>query len=496
MSTFLKYIIFVIILFLITLFYFIFTPLGNQNIYNYASYTLSKKSGLDVEVQAIEFQHYPQIKANITIEEKVKLQLTGYIDHTSLDMNYTLTSHCIVSNVCKIDDEIDIRGHIKGLFSILDIEGRGKALDGNVSYSFLKYKNKVEQMYIVMHDVNSSKLLTLLGQDALIKGKADVIVDFPLMAEHTKKGSITYDVEDNNFSGIPLNLHTKLDIIDMEHSFIIEISSPYLSLKLSKGHYDQKKKIANAFYILEIKDLSKLDNILGYKYLGTLYARGEIKYDKYLHISGLSKSFGGMTSFLFEKDALRVSLDAVSFEKVMTLFPYPPMLSAEATGKIFYNFIKKTMVVNTTLKHAKVIHSKLIAVIHKKSGIDLKRETFENSILDVYYHNSLILGDMKLKNTASHLFLTNILMDTNKNTLNASFDFHMQGEDFSGKVHGSLLSPKVDLDVQKLIHYKMNKQLDSVVGKHNRKRMEKIPMEKTARDMATKIGAKLIKIFF
>ena len=496
MSTFLKYFISAFILLFITILYLLYTPLGNKNIYDYASYTLSKKSGLWVEVQSIELDQYPQIIVEMNIERKAKLTLTGYIDDASLDMDYTLTSECIASDVCKIDDNINILGHVKGPFFRLSIKGKGKALDGNVTYHFLKYTDKVEDLNIIMNDVNSSKLLTLLGQDALIKGKADVTVDFPLMNENTKQGSITYDVRDNNFSGIPLNLHTKIDIINMKHTFIIDITSPYLSLKLSKGHYDQEKKLADAFYILDIKDLSQLDTLLGYKYLGKFYAMGEIKYDKYLRISGLSKSFGGMIDYLFEKDGLRVTLEAVSFMDLMALFSFPPMLTADATGEIYYNFIQETMVVNTRLQNAKVVHSKLINVIHKKSGVDLRRETFDNSILDATYHNGLLLGDVKLSNKQSHLFLTSILMDTNKNTINAYFDVHMQRQAFSGKVYGSIDDPKVNLDMQKLIQYQMNKQLDSMMGKKNRKIMEKIPMGGAAKDMAAGMGASFIGMFF
>ncbi len=302
MSTFLKYFIFAVIVFFITLLYLLFTPLGNKNIYDYASYTLSKKSGLWVEVQSLELHQFPQIIAEMNIERKAKLTLTGFIDDTSLDMDYTLTSECIASDICKIDDEIDIFGHVEGPFSRLAIKGKGKALDGNVHYKLLKSTDKAEDINISMKDVNSSKLLTLLGQDALIKGKADVSVNFALMDKNTKHGFITYDVKDNNFSGIPLNLHTKIDIINMKHTFIIDITSPYLTLNISKGHYDQEKKVADAFYILDIKDLSHLETLLGSKYLGRFYAMGEIQYDKYLSISGLSKSYGGMIDYLFEKD--------------------------------------------------------------------------------------------------------------------------------------------------------------------------------------------------
>lgn len=496
MSTFFKYLIFTFILFFTILFYLLYTPLGNKNIYDYASYSLSKKSGLWVEVKSIDIQQYPQITAEMNIEKKAKLILTGYIDDSLLNMDYTLTSECIASDVCKIDDHIDINGHAEGPFFRLYISGKGNAMDGNVTYHFLKSTDKVEDLNLMMNEVNSTKLLTLLGQDNLIKGKADVAVEFSLMDKNTKRGSIIYEVKDNNFSGLPLNLHTQINIIDMKHTFGIDITSPYLKLNISNGHYDQERKLADAFYTLDIKDLSKLEALLGYKYLGKFYAMGKMRYGQYLSISGLSRSFGGMIDYLFEKEGLKVKLEAVSFLDFMSLFPYPPMLTADATGDIYYNFVQKTMVVNTTLENAKVVHTQLIDVIHKKSGVDMRQEIFHNSILDASYHKGLLLGDIKLSNKESHLFLTSIMMNTNKNTIDAYFDFDMQKQAFSGKVYGSVDKPEVNLDMQKPIKYQMDKQLDSVMGKKNRQIMEQIPMGGVAKDMAAGMGASFMGMFF
>lgn len=143
-----------------------------------------------------------------------------------------------------------------------------------------------------------------------------------------------------------------------------------------------------------------------------------------------------------------------------------------------------------------VVHSKLIDVIHKKSGADMRKETFDSSILDAIYHNGLLLGDITLTNKKSHLFLTSILVDTNQSTINAYFDFKMQNQEFSGKVYGSLSDPDVNLDMQKLIRYQMDKQLDSMMGKKGRKFMEKMPMGGAAKGVAAGIGASFMGMFF
>lgn len=496
MPTFFKYFIYTIVLIFIGLYYLLYTSSGNTYVYHFASHKLSKKTGLEVEVKSIDLDQYPDVVVEMNIEKKAKLILNGTITNNSVDMDYKLTSECIASDVCQIDDNIDIHGHINGPYSRIHVRGKGKVLDGNVTYNALKLTDKLEDLNLKMRDVNSTKLFTLMGYDALIKGKANVDVNFKLMEKDNNQGSITYDVRDNNFSGIPLNLHTKVNIDGIKHTFLADITSSYLKLNISNGHYDQDKKIAKAFYILDIKDLSHLETLLGYKYLGPFYAMGEITFDKYLSISGLSKSYGGMLDYLFEKDGLHVKLETVSFMDFMKIFPYPPMIEADTTGDIYYNFIQKTLVINTKLTNAKVVHTELVNVIREKSGVHLQEETFDNSTLDTSYHNGILVGDLKLANDNSHLFLTNTKIDTDENTINAYFDFKMQEQEFSGKVYGSIDDTDVNLDIQKLIKYQMGKQLDSMMGKGATKTMRSMPMEGAAEDMATGAAASFINVFF
>lgn len=477
-------------------FYLFFTPHGNKNFYNFISKKVSDDVGLEVIVKSIDITSFPNIIMEMNIEKKAKLILNGYMDDSQMDMDYTLDSECIASDICQIDDDIDIEGHVKGPFYKLFIEGEGRALDGNVSYSVMKFTDKVEDVRVSMRDVNTTKLLKLLGQDTLIKGNANAEVHFEHMAENTKKGSILYDVLDNNFSDIPLYVQSNVFIDDMQHTFTMDISSPHLKMNISKGHYDQEEGRAEAFYILDIKDLAKLETLLGHKYLGAFYAMGELRYDKYVHISGVSKSFGGMSDFVFEKDGLHVELTDVSLKDIMTLFPVPSMIDAHATGDIHYNFIRETMIVNADLTNAKFLRSKLVDIIHDKAGVKMMKERFDKSRLEMSYYNNVIRGFLKLQNKNSHLYLTGATVNTEHNTIDAYFDFKMQKQEFRGKVFGSLDSPEVNLDMQKLIKYQMDKQLDKMMGKKASKLIDKIPMGSMAKDLAAGIGASFMGMFF
>jgi hypothetical protein len=101
-----------------------------------------------------------------------------------------------------------------------------------------------------------------------------------------------------------------------------------------------------------------------------------------------------------------------------------------------------------------------------------------------------------LKGKQSHFYLTSVRIDKNTNNVNRVFHLKMQGQAVSGKVNGDLKHPKIDLNMQKLIRYQMDKQLDSVIGKGNRKLMESMPMGDVAKDVASGMGGGFLDMFF
>ena len=126
----------------------------------------------------------------------------------------------------------------------------------------------------------------------------------------------------------------------------------------------------------------------------------------------------------------------------------------------------------------------------------MMRERFDKSRLEMSYYNNIIRGFMKLQNDNSHLYLTGATVDTAQNTIDAYFDFKMQKQEFSGKLFGSLESPDVNLDMQKLIKFQMDKQLNKMMGKEANKLIDKMPMGGMAKDMAAGVGASFMGMFF
>ena len=365
-----------------------------------------------------------------TVNKHYKLTLNGLVNDSWANMDYALSAARFPSHICTIEDDINLIGHINGPFSRLHISGEGKALDGHVSYAGMKINDRLENFTLRMHDIHSLKLSTLLGQKTFPKGRADLQADFEYLSKESKKGTLTYSLEKSTLDKLPFSLHTQINLDNSKQTFVADITMANAEINITKGSRDTDANTTSAFYVIDVKDLTPFEKLFGYRYQGPFYAMGEATHHKHFKIQGLSKTFGGMLDFVYEKDMLNIDLDAVSFKQFMSLFPFQIMIDGQTTGKINYDFIKKRMLVNTKLKNAKFLHSDLVSNIYKKANVNMLVEEFDDSTLEASYQNNILSGDLKLANNRGHFFLTNTIMNTDKNTINAYFDFKMQEQEF------------------------------------------------------------------
>ncbi len=430
------------------------------------------------------------------VQKHYAVKINGLINKSWTSMDYGISAARLPSNICTIVDDINITGHVSGPFNHLRIGGEGKAMEGHVSFNTVKEKETFLDTTIQMTDIHAKKLATLLGNPNLPSGKVDINATFDIYNKGHKKGKVHLVLRKSKYYDLPLQLESDIKVRDTKHFFTATIHLDNAKIELSKGLHNEDTNTSNAFYTLDVKELKAFKSIFGHPYQGSFYAMGEVKYGKNIEIHGLSKSFYGITEFNYDEKHLNIELRKISLKNFMRLFPYTVILDADTSGSIVYDFTKKRLDVKTRLANARFLHTDIVDTIYQKADVNILKERFDISTLDATYQNHTLLGNLSLKNKTSHVLLNNAQINTKHNTINAYFDFKMQGKEFSGKVYGSLKHPEVKLNMQKLIRHEMDKQLDSIVGEGNRKMMENMPMGDVAKDVASGMGGAFMGIFF
>lgn len=430
------------------------------------------------------------------VEKHYKVKLNGPLSRKWINMDYEISATRLPSHLVTIEDDINITGHLYGPYTRLYIRGDGSMLDGEVKFDTLKVYNELKNLNIKMTNIHANKLYTLMGLAGLPHGKATLKAEFKYLSKENKKGKLHYTLKDAHYKTLPLALSTDININKTLHTFSSHINLNHAKINIEKGTYDEHTKKTHALFTLNIQNLEQIEALIGNTYHGPFHAKGKINYNNALKIRGLSKSFGGLTDFLYQDDILYVDFKDASFESIIQMLDYPNYLEAHTNGSINYDFKKELLLINTKLDNARFLKSDFVEKAYDKAGINLLYETFDASELAIKYQHNIITGGMKLSNLKNHIYLTNMHINTKQKTVNAYFDVLIQNKEFTGKIYGSLDDPKINLDMQKLIQHEMDKQIDSIGGKAPRKLMEGLPMGSTAKDIVTGTAGSFVDIFF
>ena len=439
------------------------------------------------------------LKFDGLVEKHYKLKLDGPLSNKWINMDYSLSAARLPSHVVTIVDDVNITGHLYGPFKRLYIRGEGTALEGQVKFAGLKVGDVIKDLTLKMDDIHAKKLFTLMGDPTLPGGRATIDADVKYLGKGTQKATLTYSHKNGTYETLPFSLTSRINIDNNLYSFSADIDLNHAQLNLSKGLFDADKDHTHAFYKVNIKDLTKLESLLGEKYIGPFYATGEVdspKDIKNIKIRGLTKTLGGLTDFLYKDEFLYVDFDGTSFKYILNLLSFPLLLDADLKGSLNYDFKKELLLINTKLSKAKFLEQDMIDDAYKVSSIDLSHEVFDKGRLKLSYKNDMILGDLKLANEKGYLYLSNAEINTTDDSVSAFFDINLQKEAYSGKVYGTIEHPKVNLNVQKLIRHEMDKQMDGIIGQGNREMMDSMPMGSMPKDVASEMGAGFVGMFF
>ncbi len=405
----LKNLLFILLFTIVILIVLVITPTGNKITYFLISEKISKKANMEVKVRSLNFKEYPKFTGEILIENEYKLDIHGVLSFSTLDLDFAISSNCITSNICTINDDVNITGKVYGKFRDFKVTASGKILDGTITLSGLKKRRIFQDVDLILSDVNSTKFFTALDIEPLFNGKSNAHLYFDTLHKKNLKGHLTYHVEDNNYSGhdIKVTLDTKVNIVNKKYTFDIDMALPSAKVEVREGTYDQELKYATAKYTLDIQELADIEDLTEVDAIGPFYASGNLILDEKVKVKGVSESFGGILDIAYEKKKFHFDLKDVPFNNIMQRLKQNPLLDAKMVGTIDYDVSEKEMETKVKLKEVKFLQKELLEVVYEKFGHDLNQEVFPNSSFEATYKEDILSSTLKIANDNNYLIFRN-----------------------------------------------------------------------------------------
>ena len=466
MKVFLKYLLWLLSFFSLIIFYLFSTQLGHKTMGYLLGEYLSTKTYNKIEIQSFNLDNYPKLIIDMKINAGANVHLIGTADMHHVDMDYHLTGETYQWNNFFINSPINLKGHMKGLASQLDVRGRGEVFDGNVSYSFIKIPNKFKNMKILLHEVKSEEVLQFLKLKPLVRGRVNIQSEFKLFSKYEKEGKSNIVMRRGFMPTVapyvPFTLNTTIDFENIAYTFNGEIKSEIGSLVVHNGHYHKSRKSGKSEYNLKIKELSYFEDFLKHRYSGPFNTQGVLTYkEKHVSLRGVTDKFDGQLEYEYKDKSVDLNLKGTSLVKMLRQFNYPALLSAKVYGNIDYDIDEQIILINTKLKKTRFRETKMTNMIYSTTGINVLADVYNDSSFVAGYQNERLTAILKIDNGKNHLYLNDTVLNRRTNSIDSNFEVRMQGEELFGKIYGTLESPSVSVDMKKLIKYQVEKKFGS-----------------------------------
>jgi hypothetical protein len=462
----LKYFVWLLSLSFLFLYYLLGTTLGHLTIGYLSEDYLSEKMNNKLEIQALNLQKYPDIESRIKINDGATLLLEGRFDVDDLDMQYEVQGESFQWNRSFIPYPIHLEGNLKGKSSRLHVVGQGSIFEGNTSYSFVHTSKYLEDLKIHLNDINATQLLTFLKYRTLLIGQMDMEMQFDFYTPHRKEGSSIVTMEKVWLpyisQEVPFALDAEVVFKDLIHEFDANLDSEVANLKVENAYFNKPADVLEGNYTLEIDEIAYFEPLLKHAFRGELHTRGHINFEQdKIFVKGSTPSLGGLLKYQYRNDFVDFDFEGVSLEKILQQLKFPALLSSQVMGTASYDIKNEIVMVNTKLKEARFRRTNLVHRIYQVTGIDISKEVYNNNLFSAGYQDDTLTSFLQIDNGVNHLYMPDMEMHAKTNEIKSSFEVKIDGEEFFGKISGTLEKPEVELDMTKIIKYHINKKIES-----------------------------------
>ena len=474
MRVFFKYLIWLLSLLTLVIFFLVTTKLGNQTLASLLSYYFSNKTHNTIEIEALNFEKYPQLLMDIRINNAAKVHVEGLVNTQKIDMVYHLKGDEYRWNQFVVENGVDFNGTVTGTLLALEVKGEGRVFDGFAKYAFTKVSKRYENMKVQLTEVRSQELLKFFNKRAVLRGRMNIESQFKFFSNLKKDGQSKIYMSRGFMPDVapyvPFVLKGMVEFKDISYKINGQINSDIGSLEIKNGHYHKTRKEGGGEYDLRLNNLAYFEEILKHRVKGDLKTTGEFEYKEGTYaFKGQSDKFDGVLKYDYKNEMLELNLEGLSLIKMLHQFEYPELLSAKVYGNVDVNIKEKIVMVNTELKETRLKETKMTKMILKTTGIDMLADVYDQSSFVAGFQNEKLNTILKIDNGVNHLYLTETQIAVETKSIDSKFEMRMKGEELAGSIYGTLDHPKITIDMQRLIKYQVDKNLkDGLEGIKNK----------------------------
>ncbi|MCT7589095.1 hypothetical protein [Aliarcobacter butzleri] len=441
---------FLITLIVVSIYGILFTKKGNEFISSYLENRVNEEQK-DLNFKINNFTLTTKdVDFEATLNENSYINISGALSlfKKNVDLKYDIKIEdlSIFKNLISEDlkGTFFTNGIFKGSESESIIQGFSNIASSQTKYYMNLVDFKLKDIYLDLKDAKIDELLAIFNKPLYANGNLNLNANIKnidknsldgLLIANISKGLINNDIFNKEFNQ---KINTKISFNgDINASLlgnIIEVKSDMTSsvadIFFDKTLIDIEKNTIQSDYKIDVKNLAKLEGLIGKKLQGEFLTTGNIlKDNKNISVDGNSDIFDGFFTYKFElKDYeiqnLNLNIEKAKLEKIFFMLNEP----IYAVGNLeLHSDIKNSNIENLDgissikISDAKIINE-VVNTVFKKNLKNLI--TFKSEIKTSYVPNQAI-SQIDVNSNIAQLNMNKAIYDFSKNTFNSDYNLNV-----------------------------------------------------------------------
>lgn len=416
----------------------LFTATGNDLLLPHLN-TYLKENVKEAKVEVSEYRlGLDTLTFLAKVNDSIDVKAQGKIDllAQTFDMDYILDTDEIKTKTMSIKEKINVKGNVKGHQDDMKISGKGLAFESPVVYDLRKIDDTLQNIKIKTEKADITKILAVMGKDRYADGLLSLEIDMPKFDAKKPQGKAKIFLQNMHLDREKISkdfnidlpekmlLSAELDAVSKEEQISLEgtLNSNVANVRLTKGAFNPLTEDLSAGYHVEVHDLSKFDALAKRSLHGTFALSGDVSQkNAVLKVSGVTKSFGGKSSFDYENDSLDARLENVKTETLLYKVGEKNYITGRATSKINLSSLKNLTGTFDTKVKGKV-NTK---VVKQMTKTDLGKTFMLDSQIKGKVKDKKILSHMILNTTMAKITADHFVYDLQKRSLASDYKLNI-----------------------------------------------------------------------
>lgn len=379
-----------------------------------------------------------------------------------------------------------LNGTVKGTKEKLLVNGESDFSDSDTKFQVQMKDFAAKSVVANVKHLKIDKLLYMLKQPKYTDGTLSLNAEISDVTSGALKGNIITVVKNgilnSNYltkaykfkSTMPRTVFnstitTKLsgDIADSQ----VDFNSNLVNLDAKNAIFNIKRASLKSDYVAQILNLDKLFFITDRHMKGSVSLNGDVSKNKDLDLTMHTKVAGGDIDVKLHNDDLNADIESVDTKEILHMLIYPEIFGSTIDGSLDYNLAQSKGVFSAKVKNGNFVNNKTFNLVKKYTKFDMYRETF-NGDVKAKINKEHILATIDLRSKQASIKTFDAKLNSKAKTVDADLTLQSKKDTIAVNLRGDIESPKVSIDLEKLMKSQTGEKVEKVINKFLNKLFE------------------------